>query len=78
MGREKLAELTAKERRELVLAFILRYQAEHNGEPPSQRTVYLSLGMAQWQVSRCIKKLERAGELSRPGYVAPKAKAAGA
>jgi hypothetical protein len=61
----------------LVRDFILQYQAEHGGEPPSQKTVYLSLGMPQWQVSRCIRKLERDGELKRPGYEAPKAKAAG-
>jgi Mn-dependent DtxR family transcriptional regulator len=70
--------LTAKERREKVLAFILRYQAEHDGEPPSQKTVYLALGLRSWQVSRYIRKLERVGALKRPGYEAPKAKAFGA
>lgn len=58
--------------------FILSYQAQNNGEPPSQKTVYLALGMTSWQVSRYIKKLEKSGELSRPGYVAPKVKTAGA
>ena len=62
----------------LVRDFILRYQAEHNGEPPSQKEIYLALNMTAWQVSRYVKKLKRAGALSRPGYVAPKAKAAGA
>jgi hypothetical protein len=53
--------------------FILKYQAEHRGEPPSQKTVYLALGMRSWQVSRYIRKLERVGALKRPGYEAPKA-----
>ena len=56
--------------------FILRYQAEHDGEPPSQKEIYISLNMTPWQVSRYVKKLKRAGALSRPGYVAPKTKAA--
>jgi len=57
--------------------FILKYQAEHGGEPPSQKTIYLTLGMKPWQVSRYVKKLRKSGELSRPGYEAPKAKGAG-
>jgi biotin operon repressor len=57
--------------------FILSYQSEHDGEAPSQKTVYLALGMTSWQVSRYIKKLEKSGELSRPGYQAPKVKAVG-
>lgn len=58
--------------------YILRYQAEHGGEAPSQKTIYLALGLRSWQVSRYIKKLERAGELKRAGYQAPKTNGASA
>lgn len=61
----------------LVRDFILSYQAQNNGEPPSQKDIYLALGMTSWQVSRYIKKLKKAGELRVGGYEAPKAKVAG-
>jgi hypothetical protein len=75
-GGGTLARLSEKHQR--VRDFILNYQDQHDGEPPSQKTVYLALGLRSWQVSRYIRKLERVGALKRPGYEAPKAKAFGA
>lgn len=61
----------------LVRDFILKFQAENDGEPPSQKDIYLALGMTSWQVSRYIKKLKKAGELRVGGYEAPKTKGVG-
>lgn len=69
--------MTLSPRHIQVRDFIIAYQAEHNGEPPSQKTVYLALGLKQHQVSRYMKRLRKSGELNRPGYEAPKARRVG-